>query len=196
MWQGLGRLKGPWRFLERKTKVREMERTKDRTPFQQLSDEHIVIMDRLEALRNAVIAAGVEQGEGPSGALDTLGEAMDSLARKLEVHLVKEEAALFPAVEVHLGAHSRPVVVMRMEHEDLRENLVELQTLVAESRTSGWIHGQLGRALDQTGDLLVQHTHTEHHIFLPMAEALLDEAQVRQMAEKFREIERRQAKRG
>ena len=103
-----------------------MGKTEDRTPFQQSSDEHVVIMDRLEVLRNASIAAGVGRGEMPSGAWDTLEEAMDSLAQGLEVHLLKEEEALFPAVEVHLRAQSRPTGVMRMEHEDLRENLGEL----------------------------------------------------------------------
>jgi hemerythrin-like domain-containing protein len=79
-----------------------------------------------------------------------------------------------------------------MEHEDLRESLWELRRLVGESEAPEGVYEQLGETTETLGNLLVEHTHTEHHIFFPMAEALLTDAERTEMAQKFGRIEEEQ----
>jgi len=169
-----------------------MSRAEGKTPIQELSDEHVVIMDGLEMVRAAMSVVEQTKRQTPARTWETLQQAVASLAREFDKHLLKEEEALFPAVEAHLGAEGGPTEVMRMEHEDLREGMWELRRLVGESEAPEGVYEQLGETTEALGNLLVEHTHTEHHIFFPMAEALLTDAERTEMAQKFRRIEEEQ----
>lgn len=165
-----------------------MSKAETKTPTQQLRDEHVIVLEKLEALRDASESAVSRKGETSVEDRETLVGVAGFLAKDVVLHLRKEEEALFPSLEEHIGLEGGPTAVMRMEHEDLREKIRSLGDLVEELGESGEVYGQIHETAAYICDLLGEHIHKEDNILFPMAEQLLDEPAVRKVAQRFAEI--------
>jgi iron-sulfur cluster repair protein YtfE (RIC family) len=86
----------------------------------------------------------------------------------MEQHFRKEEEALFPAFEQASGNAMGPTRVMRLEHQQIRETLAEMDNAL--------VSGDLDDYLGQAETLLIltqQHNIKEEQILYPMCDRAL-----------------------
>ncbi len=130
--------------------------------LQALRQDHEAVRQALADLERWLARSPEEAGG------EDLDAAVRFLAEDLEPHLAREETALFPVLERHIGREGGPVQVMLLEHEDLRRLWPAFRGAVAEGR---WPEAaRLGRAL---AELLAAHVHKEDMVLFPLAEHLL-----------------------
>ncbi|MGB4949011.1 MAG: hemerythrin domain-containing protein, partial [Candidatus Competibacter denitrificans] len=86
----------------------------------------------------------------------------------MEHHFQREEATLFPAFEQVTGNAMGPTRVMRLEHQQMRETLAELDSTLA----SGNLEDFLGQA-ETLLILMQQHNIKEEQILYPMCDRFL-----------------------
>ncbi|TCS82493.1 hemerythrin domain-containing protein [Tepidibacillus fermentans] len=98
----------------------------------------------------------------------------------LDIHFVQEEEALFPLLVQKIGPNG-PVMVMEMEHGDLRESQKALKALLTKEELDKEAileHG--GRILS----VLREHIAKENQVLFPLSERVLTEEEWKQ-AEKI-----------
>lgn len=84
-------------------------------------DMHRADLASLVRLAERVEDVHADDPEVPEG----LARALGTLAREMEVHMVKEETILFPAMPAGGGAGiEHPIAVMRADHENHAETIV------------------------------------------------------------------------
>jgi len=99
--------------------------------------------------------------------------AAEHFAAQMQAHFEAEEAFLFPAFEAALGSSSGPTRVMRMEHEQMRPLLAELEAACAAQDADAY-----AGAAETLLILMQQHNMKEENILYPMCDqALGDEAE-------------------
>lgn len=99
-----------------------------------------------------------------------IGQRAQAFCDRLERHFLMEEEDLFPAFEDVTGMHFGPTQIMRMEHQQMRQLLVELQESVQDQDADA--------VLGVTETLLMlmqQHNAKEEGMLYPMAERALGE---------------------
>lgn len=161
-------------------------------PTELLQNDHIKVLERLDWLDKAVQELAKGRGPAFGPAKVTVQQVAEFLQKDVELHLRKEEEALFPPLEEVIGSEGGPTAVMRLEHQELRTNNQELQRLAKElekDRGATEIIGQIQRVAPYICDFLRQHIHKENFILFPLAEEELDEATLQQIAERMRAIE-------
>jgi iron-sulfur cluster repair protein YtfE (RIC family) len=171
--------------------------------IEHLLAEHREIMAEMAPLR-AVVADLAARGEAAlPEALPVLNRVGRLMETRLAAHARKEDDGLFPALEAIFGAQGGPTVVMRREHQDihaqgelLRQTLHELNEVEHPRIEAG---GERLRALARAGGsaeacqataeeilrLVDLHFQKEEQILFPMAEQLLDEAQLSALGAEF-----------
>jgi iron-sulfur cluster repair protein YtfE (RIC family) len=100
----------------------------------------------------------------------------------MEHHFQKEEALLFPAFEQASGNAMGPTRVMRLEHQQMRETLAQMDSALG--------GGDLDDFLGQAETLLIlmqQHNIKEEQILYPMCDRFLGGA-VEAVIQAMREI--------
>ena len=88
--------------------------------------------------------------------------------RVTELHVKKEEQELFPVFEQVSGNTLGPTRVMRLEHQQVRETLAEMNSALD--------HGDLAEFLGQAETLLIlmqQHNIKEEQMLYPMCDRVL-----------------------
>ncbi len=176
-------------------------------PITNLLDEHVIIMEKLKPLRDAVDALAARGDAALAETLPVFNRIGKLMAGQLDLHRRKEDDVFFPAIERIIGEHTGPTVVMRREHQDihaqgvlLRETLRELNEeqhpaieAGAERLRSLVAAGGSAEALRKTGEeiiyLLDAHFGKEEEVLFPMARDLLDQEALAQIAEQFAELE-------
>ncbi len=104
-----------------------------------------------------------------------LTDHLEQVAAAVEMHLMKEEQILFPAIRASQGASLlMPINVLMQEHEDHGENLQRTRALTADlsappEACTSWRH--LYRQLETLESDLMQHIHLENHVLFPKAVA-------------------------
>ena len=98
------------------------------------------------------------------------GTEFSEFVRAMERHLVFEEQELFPAFEEVTGNRGGPTQVMRLEHEQMRTMMRDMQECVRRQDANGY----LGRS-ETLLILMQQHNVKEEHILYRMAEQALGE---------------------
>lgn len=83
-------------------------------------------------------------------------------------HFAAEEEVLFPAFESASGMRHGPTQMMRMEHQQMRELLEDLDEALEEGQLEGW--SDMLQALDI---LMRQHNLKEENILYPMCDRAL-----------------------
>jgi len=93
------------------------------------------------------------------------------LEMALDIHFVQEEQALFPLLAEKVGSHG-PVMVMEMEHDDLRQSQKALKDALSQSELNNdaiFEHG--GHILH----VLREHISKENQVLFPLSERVLNE---------------------
>lgn len=89
----------------------------------------------------------------------------------MHCHFRREEDVLFPAFEQATGGGGGPTFVMRMEHDQMRTTMAQIDAAVRA--------GDKKRVLALTESLMVliqQHNMKEEQILYPMSEQMVDDA--------------------
>ncbi len=103
-------------------------------------------------------------------------ECADAFRRfdaELEAHFATEENFLFPAFETATGMSAGPTQVMRMEHSQMRELLMEMADAQQEQDLR-----RFAGAGDTLLILMQQHNMKEENILYPMCDRSLDPATI------------------
>ena len=86
----------------------------------------------------------------------------------MEKHLRKEEHYLFPQAEVKLGAKIGPIMVMEMEHQQMRDLFSKMEAALKENDSNSFL------GLSESCMILIQqHNMKEEQILYPMLDRAL-----------------------
>jgi iron-sulfur cluster repair protein YtfE (RIC family) len=99
----------------------------------------------------------------------------------LDTHLNREEDILFPAFETQTGNTQGPTSVMRMEHEQMRSLVSEMDEAIVAKDTESFL------GLAETLMILIQqHNMKEEQMLYPMSDQVLSDPDmlIKQMQEK------------
>lgn len=104
----------------------------------------------------------------PNQCWDDARGLFDRFHAAMDRHLAMEEQILFPAFEAGTGFSMGPTRVMRMEHEQMRELLQEMETAVAVRNERDYL------GLSETLNMLMQqHNLKEEGMLYPMCDQAL-----------------------
>ena len=95
------------------------------------------------------------------------------LGEVLEEHARIEDEILFPALESHLGRQAGPLAVMDAEHEEIRHLLAEV------AQGDDDVDAMVSRFID----LAREHFAKEDQVLFPLAEQLLGEERLTELAQ-------------
>jgi hemerythrin-like domain-containing protein len=107
----------------------------------------------------AALEAAADDGDGPRTVA-----AWRAFLEAMQGNLRREEEVLFPAFEAATGMRQGPTVVMRMEHEQMRAVLEQMEGVAR--------LGQWAQVIDHGDTLMMlvqQHNMKEEGVLLPMA---------------------------
>lgn len=107
--------------------------------------------------------AAAQKGDWSACAL-----AQNAFAAELEAHLAAEERLLFPAFENATGMRQGPTQVMRMEHEQMRALVGQMNTALAAHDAENF-----AGAAETLLILMQQHNMKEENILYPMCDQSL-----------------------
>jgi regulator of cell morphogenesis and NO signaling len=138
-------------------------------------------LPRLFHLMDKVVAAhGAAHPE-----LADLRNTLTELRRELEMHMIKEERALFPLIKqletarapfpIHCGSVENPIRVMEHEHETVGSGLERMRALTRDYRPPADGCASLAALYDGLASLeadLHRHIHKENNILFPKAAKL------------------------
>ena len=94
--------------------------------------------------------------------------ALTVFCQDMEGHFTIEEQALFPAFESASGQRMGPTRIMRMEHQDMRELMEDMQEALLSQHADAFL------GLNDTLLILMQqHNMKEENILYPMCAELL-----------------------
>ena len=103
-----------------------------------------------------------------AGKWDEAGQSWTMYRNALETHLNVEERFLFPAFEAQTGNTQGPTAVMRMEHEQMRSLVSEMDDAVVTKNAESFL------GLAETLMILTQqHNMKEEQILYPMSDQVL-----------------------
>lgn len=149
-----------------------------RSPTDVLRAEHVVILRALSVLERAAerLAAG---GALPAGWWDDTLDWLRAFADRN--HHAKEENALFPAmIRAGVPSPGGPVDVMLDEHEQGRALIARMAEGASPHRAA---------AASRYVQLLREHIDKENGIVFPLAEAVFEEAEMRELSRQFDRVE-------
>lgn len=95
-------------------------------------------------------------------------DQLGRFAEDLERHFSSEETLLFPAFEAATGMSGGPTQVMRLEHRQMRELIVQLNEAAAHQDAEGF-----AGAAETLLVLMQQHNLKEENILYPMCDRAL-----------------------
>lgn len=124
-------------------------------------------LPELIKLAHKVEKVHADHAKAPLG----LAALLERMARELELHMMKEEVMLFPAmVEVPAAMLAAPIACMRHEHEDHGAHLQRLEAIterftVPAGACRSW--QALYAGAYKFADDLMEHIHLENNILFP-----------------------------
>lgn len=99
---------------------------------------------------------------------DEAGGLFGRFRTAIDRHMAMEEQILFPAFEAGTGFSMGPTRVMRMEHDQMRELMHEMETALAKRNDRGYL------GLSETLNMLMQqHNLKEEGMLYPMCDQTL-----------------------
>ena len=99
---------------------------------------------------------------------DEASQSWEIFRKALEAHLNREENYLFPAFEAKTGNTQGPTAVMRMEHEQMRSLVSEMDDAIVARDAESFL------GLGETLMILTQqHNMKEEQILYPMSDQVL-----------------------
>jgi len=115
-----------------------------------------------------------------AGRWDEAGQNWTTFRNALETHLNREEGILFPAFEAQTGNTQGPTAMMRMEHEQMRSLVAEMDEAITARDADSFL------GLAETLMILTQqHNMKEEQILYPMIDQVLGDPDklIKQMQE-------------
>jgi len=115
-----------------------------------------------------------------AGRWDEAGQSWTRFRDALETHLKREEDFLFPAFEAQTGNSQGPTAVMRIEHEQMRSLVSEMDEAIVARDADTFL------GLAETLMILTQqHNMKEEQILYPMSDQVLGDRDtlIKQMQE-------------
>ena len=115
-----------------------------------------------------------------AGRWDEAGQIWTIFHNALETHLNREEGCLFPAFETQTGNTQGPTAMMRMEHEQMRSLVAEMDEAITARNADSFL------GLAETLMILTQqHNMKEEQILYPMIDQVLGDPDklIKQMQE-------------
>ncbi len=169
-------------------------------PIDRLLAEHADLLGRLEPFRRAVHEYSGSTGAAREAHLAALRDGVLLLTTDLHAHSLREDDVFFPAVERVLGGEFAPTIVMRSEHQSIRngagifaETLRELQDVQHPAIVEGG--AQLRELVERGGavdemcaigsrvlELIDDHFAKEEQVLFPMARDLFDRESLERVA--------------
>ncbi len=86
----------------------------------------------------------------------------------MEIHLSKEEQFLFPEAEIKIGGQIGPIMVMKMEHAQMRDVFTKMEMAIDQKNANAF----LGLA-ESCMILIQQHNMKEEQILYPLLDRAL-----------------------
>jgi hemerythrin-like domain-containing protein len=131
-----------------------------------VEQDHRLVLDRVQALKDAVRGLFDTLDEDPRPALARLRDSNKFFATQFAAHLEEEETALFPLLERDAAGGAELVGRLRREHAEIRRRREELgNCLDVALGLDGRLPRMVVRDLVAYGwelwDLLDEHAHTE-----------------------------------
>lgn len=162
----------------------EQSNTELSAPLQQLQDEHVLL--RAAMNRFYEISEDLEYEAGPAvrDLFSQLHEQVAAFAKILKAHSRREEEALFPLVSRHLKADDRTIETMEFEHEKAEQHLRDFLE-EADRAGAAIAEGDAKSAAIsavQAHATLTQHFAKEEKMLFPLAQSLLQPAEVEELA--------------
>ena len=103
-----------------------------------------------------------------AGQWDEAGQSWTIFRSALETHLNREESFLFPAFETQTGNTQGPTAMMRMEHEQMRSLVAEMDEAIVARDADSFL------GLAETLMILTQqHNMKEEQILYPMIDQVV-----------------------
>lgn len=96
------------------------------------------------------------------------GQLFRQFHQAMDHHFAMEEAVLFPAFEAKTGSQAGPTMVMRMEHQQMRTLMQNMENAVTAKDESGYL------GLSETLNMFMQqHNFKEENVLYPMTDQAL-----------------------
>lgn len=165
-----------------------------RDPIDALMEEHQRFLVRLRSFRTDVRRLTSESAADPSLPRCVLDFAQFLDRDVTRFHGRKEEEGLFPVLGRHIPADEGPIGVMLAEHQFLKDQQDVLYRNARrvesdpEARESVNAIAHSSMTVETT---LRDHIDKEDHVLFPMARSLLSNAEISEVAEICRRVERR-----
>ena len=166
-------------------------------PLEVLRREHDRAQEKISLLRAASLC--LKLGATPPGSpiwgkgIEHLAKVINFIDTDIRLHFRREEEVLFPALEKHLGLEKSPTRLLLGEHGEiwqvfaqLKEKLAELQSGACQSDEA--IAEQVQEISGRVEHFLQEHIKKENESLLPLAKGLLNEAELKKFAEKWKTV--------
>ncbi len=125
--------------------------------------------------------------------LNHLGKVIEFFDKDVRLHFRREEEILFPAINKHLEGERNPTRLLLREHEEWRQWFQRLEEAAAKLKADGTENTEalasevqeINRHIEQ---LLREHIKKENESLLPIAQRLLNEAELEEISKKWRSL--------
>lgn len=119
----------------------------------------------------------IEHEESLLDSLPSLQNRIAAFTFALESHAALEDELLFIALESHLGTQGGPLVVMRMEHDQITDLLGKIESAADLDSARSFVKQMI--------QITRGHFQKEEQILFRMAHQFLDEEQLSDLGEKW-----------
>jgi len=125
--------------------------------------------------------------------VEILERGIHFLDHDLKRHFLREEEGLFPVMERRIGRDGGPIAILLSEHEEVWRGVAELKEREREWHSEGVDYLKLGadiyRATARLARLLHDHIERENTALLPLAQSLLGERELGEVAALWQALE-------
>ncbi len=162
-------------------------------PIAALSVDHEEAERRLGTLRGAALCLRAGGKAAPAQALETLEQVIHFFDHELRRHFLREEEGLFPVMERRISREGSPIAVLLNEHKQVWQEVAQLRERAGEWRSGGGDYLKVGadiyRVTTGLARLLHSHIERENTALLPLAQGLLGEAGLGEVAARWQALD-------
>ncbi len=165
------------------------------TPLDILKREHDRILENLSLLRGASLCLKLgnltPQSAIREKGIEHLTKALDFFDKDVGLHFRREEEALFPALEKHIGVKKSPTRLLLREHGEVWRWYARLTAKLAELQRNGSgtpqaVSAEVQEINSHIDHLLRGHIKKENESLLPLARSLLSEEEIEAISSKWK----------
>lgn len=168
------------------------------TSLDVLQREHDRVLENIGLLRAASLCLklGALAPDSPiwEKGIDHLSKILDFFDKDVRLHFLREEKALFPSLERHLGVEKSPTRLLLKEHSEVWEWHDRLEKMLMElqgkgSKPSEVIQSQIQEISSHMEHLLREHIKKENESLLPLAKSLLSGEELEEISAEWKSLD-------